>query len=481
MLLYSYVVWFLTAKLHLQWLNRSNIGMPNDTSEDLASLEAGNGEDNQEVANASKALEFPKPPLPSSQPGTSSSTKTGDLGEHAPDSGYGSAPSTPDFKDTLNPLRKPSQIPFVQQLGLCVSKKSMEAGAKRRFLEVQLEIEKMLLELLRKLKPGIGRYKPVAIRPMMLGKTEADIDANCYMVVICSESVKRKIQSFFDEALVRSLCESGEDDVPSFKVLVIGQALRLRASPSDITVQCEAMEDSYDGTKTFCGIPIRLCDGLGHSRNATFGGVVKITPTDGSHYELFGLTAGHAIENQQVVPAEDDPGLINLKSTDLLGLSLNEELMDASEDQTRTAFQPMNNDISLDDSEQWCSSNQHDLGVLLNTDRGNVVGDGDPSQMKPYLDWALFALNTFRPNKLPLDRQGNSRGDLHLPSLTTNLTEDEIRVSMLSASRDVKCGLLSTMRARVLLHPGGSFTDAYTLFLEESRGENSLVKSLPRQ
>lgn len=480
MILYSYVVLFLTAKLRLQWLNRSIIGMANDNSEDLASLEAKN-EDNREVANASKALEVSEPHLPSSQPGTSSSIKTGDSGEHAPDSGYGSVTSTPESKDTTNSPRKPSQIPFVQQLGLCVSKKAMEAGAKRRFLEVQLEIEKMLLELLRKLKSGIGRHKPVAIRPMMLGKTEEDIDANCYMVVICPDNVKRKIQDFFDEDLVRSLCEPGEDDVPSFKVLVVGHALRLRASLSDITVQCGAMEDSYDGTKTFCGMPIRLRDGLGHSRNATFGGVVKIKRADGSHYELFGLTAGHAIEHQQVVPSEDESALFNLNSTDLLGLSLNQELIEASEHQTRTASQPINNDISLDDSDQWYSSNQHNLGALLNTDRGSLVGDGDPSRMRPSLDWALFALNTFRPNKLPLVAGGNSGGDLHLPSPTRNVTEDEICVSMLCASRDVKRGLLSTTRVRVLLDPGGSFTDAYTLLLEDSRGEYFLLESLPRQ
>lgn len=420
----------------------------------------------QNVAGSFRSLELSNPAALDSKECISRSTNTVELDEHARDSGYGSAASTPASKDTASPLRKPGQIPTIQQIGLCVSKKAMEPKAKRRFLEVQLEIEKMLLEFIRKLKSGPGIYKPIAIRPMMLGKTDSDADAKSYMVVICSEDIRRKVQDFFDEPLVKSLCEpADDDDVPSFKALVIGHALRLRASTSDISVQCSSMHSLYDGTTTFCGMPIHLCDERGHSRKATFGGIVKVISNDGE-YQLYGLTAGHIIRDGQITTDEDDTIMDTWDGSGLVDLGL-------SQDNHTGTGSPAVSDNDQDGQDNWCLRNQRHLGKVLNAGRGEALVDEDYSQRKPYLDWALFELNVHRPNELAHHDQEYTKGDLHLPFSIIDPRKSGIPVSMLCASQGVKHGMLSTTCARVLLGRGGSFTDAYTLSLEGSESKDT--------
>lgn len=420
----------------------------------------------QDAKSSIKSMELSNQPYLGSEPCLSPPTKPEELYGPTNDSGYGSATRTPT-EDAAIPLRKPGQVPLISQMGLFICNKGMDPKTKQRFLKVQREIEKMLLDFIRKLKSGSGRCKPIAIRPMMLGKTNSDADAEPYMVVICSEDMKRKIQDFFNESLVTSLCEPGDDDVPSFKALVIGHALRLRASTSDISVQCSPMHDFWDGTTTFCGMPIRLCDERGHSRNATFGGMVKITCTD-EEYQLYGLTAGHMIKGDEVVKDEKRIHMDSLEGSDPVDLDIDKQPTDASDDQIST----IGNHDDQNDSAKWCFGNGYHLGNVLDADREKALVNEEQGQAtRPYLDWALFELNAYRPNQLAFRSQEASRGDLHLPSLTEVAMKDEISVSMLCASQEVKRGVLSTTRARVLLYPGDSFTDAYILSLEGSRGK----------
>lgn len=448
--------------------------MSNETSHPLADANPENGGEDQGLVKPFKALKLSNPPALGSPPCISPPNNAVDLGEQGHDSGYASITSTPDHnKHTPTLLRKPGQTSFIGQAGLYVSNVSMDTGTKRRFIKIQLEIEKMLLEFMRKLKSVPGRQKPIAIRRMMLGKTDADTDAKPYMVVICSENIERKVQDFFDDPLVRTLCEPGEDNIPSFKTLVIGHALRLRASTSGITIRSDAVTRFHDGTKTFCGMPIRLCDEFGHLRNATFGGIVKVT-SSGGEYQLYGLTAGHMIRDHQVIAVEDDARLGTSTFRDLADLVLGEEPIEASEDQPTTTSQTMTDDIDWDDYENWrLFSSDDTIGNVLHASEGQTLVNEEQSQMKPYLDWALFELNSYKPNQLPFHSREHSRGDLCLSLSLPDRGKDEIDVSMLCASQGVKHGMLSTTPARVLLDPGDSFADAYTLSLDGSEGNKT--------
>lgn len=448
--------------------------MSNEALQDLENVVPEDRDNDQELSAHLNVLKLSNPfVLDSIPPCIAPPTKPTDSREHARDSGYGSLNSTPNHnKDATIPSRKPGQESFIRQTGFCISNKAMEAGTKRRFLEVQLQLEKMLLEYVGKFKLGPGRYKTIAIRPMVLGRTEADADAKPYMVVICSESMKRKVQIFFDDPLVKAMCDPGDDNITPFKALVIGHELRLRASASDITVHCDARKGFHNDTKTFCGMPICLCDEFGHSRCATFGGIIKATFTSGE-YQLYGLTAGHMINNNQLLADEDDGSLLDLESGDLLGLNLNKEVMEAPQAQARTASPTRSNSMDKDDLDSWYLSSKLNIGKVLNATEYRTLSDGGQNQVKTHLDWALFELNTHKPNRIGFHSQGSSRGDLELPVQTADPSKDEVYVSMLCASHGAKHGVLSTTKARVLLNGADSFTDAYTLSLEGSEGMNS--------
>lgn len=445
----------------------SSLGMPKKTMEDLATANAGDREDEHGGTNSS-ALDS-KPRISPSTPHMTVDTRKQFL-----DSGYASISSTQTQNNCVPGLsRRPGQIPFIRQLGLYISNKTMEAETKRRFLEVQKEVEKMLLEFMRKLISAPGTHRPIAIRPMMLSQTDIDTDAKPYMVVICPENIKRKVQGFFDDSLVKSLCDTGDDETPSFKTLVVGHALRLRASKSDINVLCDNMNGFHDGAETFCGMPIRLCDELGHSRNATFGGVIKIKSTDGK-FHLYGITAGHLIQNHQVAMDEEYSCMEILSSNALMDLHLSEGLTGVSEDQYNTKSLTSSNNIYQPDLDNGFFLNEVYLGTVLDTEGRNALVNPEQSQPSPCLDWALFELNTFRPNRLAVNGREQSGGDLRLPSSATDHSKEEVFVSMLCACEEIKRGVLSTMRARVLLDPGDSFTDAYMLSLENRNGKSKI-------
>lgn len=447
--------------------------MSNEAPNNLTNDDLGNGGDSEAIANSFESLKLSETAASGPKPCIPTPSTTAELGEHARDSGYGSTTSTPHPKDTINRLRKPPQIPLLQKKGLHISNKPMEAVTKRRFNIVCLEIEKMLCKRLREVKSVPGKYPRISIRPMMLGTADVDADAKPYMVVFCSKYVENEIQGFFHQSHVKCMCEPDDDGITSFKTLVIGDAPRLRASTADITVQCGAMNSLYDGTKTFCGTPIRLCDDNGHSRNATFGGMVRVT-FDNGDYELYGLTAGHMIRDHQVVIDEQDTDLADLNGGDMVDLCPNEKVGGTSKNLTRTTSPGSSTELSRDDPDEGCFCSEHHLGKVL--DVGNFPVAGEQSWTQPYLDWALFELNAHRPNQLVVHGREHYKGDLHLPWTTSYPGTDEFPVAMLCASQGVKRGVLSTTRARVLLGPGDAFTDAYTLSLQGSEG-TKMVRS----
>lgn len=300
----------------------------------------------------------------------------------------------------------------------------------------------------------------------MLGRSDIIPDARPYIVVICSEAIERKVQDFVDDQLVKSPYRAGENDesIPLIKVLAVGHPITLRASTSDVQVRCGGVGDPHDRTKTFCGTPIRLCDGAGNSRNATLGGIVKVTST-GGEYQLYGLTAGHMIRDRQIVTEEDD---------NLVGMDPIDESMEPAISRIGRAF-PIRSNPPSKDFNEWCGSDEYSIGRLLNEERTKTreasAADGEQIQKRPYLDWALFEFNAHRPNQLTIDSREYSRDDLRLPPPGNDASKDEILVSIICTSQEPKRGMLSMTRARVLLDPGDTFTDAYTLSLEGSNSK----------
>ncbi|TQV93214.1 hypothetical protein V2A60_010351 [Cordyceps javanica] len=115
-----------------------------------------------------------------------------------------------------------------------------------------------------------------------LGKRESV--AELYLIVLCSPSAASKVRSFFGQSHVI------QDLEPDFRVKVIKGMRRLMASTSDITaVAAQAGKQQ----STICGRRLQLSQGE-VTRVCTLGGIIMATT--GTDESLFGLTAGHAVD-----------------------------------------------------------------------------------------------------------------------------------------------------------------------------------------
>ncbi|KAJ4387899.1 hypothetical protein N0V93_008502 [Gnomoniopsis smithogilvyi] len=384
-----------------------------------------NDKDPDEIAQHSQSASCSLPPL-----------KPVALCDRPNDSGYGSAVSgTPDQKTSESSSTKRGRFPVAVHEGLYISRAPMDSATHQRLEYVQKEITKLLPKVIRAVP---GKQKSIAIRPAMLGKSPDHADAVPYMVVFCSGNVLPTVRDFFRESEVVSLCNAPDDDgTPSFRVLVTTQ-LRPRGATPDITVQCEDDNNYYDIRRTYCGMPIRVTDGE-RSCNATFGGMVKVTKAFGE-FKLYGLTAGHVTRDFKDGSHESEIGLEDSESSD--GVTEGDGDLPGP----------------------WMFLEQHVLGRVISPNRPVQY------QNKPYLDWALFELDTYQPNQLAAHSLDFPGGEIYLSS-AVDCSQRELRVAMISGSQGVKHGTLSMIRASVLLGPGESFTDAYTMSLDDSEVE----------
>ncbi|RYP28249.1 hypothetical protein DL767_007299 [Monosporascus sp. MG133] len=394
-----------------------------------------------------------------------------------PDSGYGTSLPSPDQSEDRDKAKKrvislpQKAIPFplASQKDLLVLKKEVDRATITRFNEIVPEIERLLLSYL-KSSGGIfsarARYAPMAIRLMVLGRTEAD--AKECMVVFCSTCLCKRVEHFFNkQQIVKDLCEPSDPVLPSFKVIVNGHAPRLRVALSEIQVHCASSQLSED---TFCGNPIRFVNETGDVRHATFGGVVKVVGSDG-HFKLYGLTAGHSLLDWQDPDTSADtlPGIhvaLNAEDEDAERAERreesNESLLEAQDPfiQASAILLKPEQDETV---QSWTFTESQELGkILKNPDR-----DKDEDQL--YLDWALFELNKYLPNVfVTVELSGNIRK--HPLSLCSEkFSPDTLSqpVTMMGGSQGSKSGVLSKLPGRIIIGPGDSFIDAYLLTLDE--------------
>ncbi|RYP75567.1 hypothetical protein DL771_002267 [Monosporascus sp. 5C6A] len=394
-----------------------------------------------------------------------------------PDSGYGTSLPSPDQSEDRDKAKKrvislPQEaipFPLASQKDLLVLKKEVDRATITRFNEIVPEIERLLLSYLKSsggLFSARARYGPMAIRLMVLGRTEAD--AKECMVVFCPTGLCKRVEQFFNkQQIVKDLCEPSDPVLPSFKVIVNGHAPRLRVALSKIQVHCASSQLSEN---TFCGNPIRFVNETGDVRHATFGGVIKVVGSDG-HFKLYGLTAGHSLLDWQDPDTSADtlPGIhiaLNAEDEDAEG----DERQDKSSEgllETQDPFIQASTILLKPEQDEtvqsWAFTESQELGkILTNPDR-----DTDEDQL--YLDWALFELNKYLPNVLvTVELSGHIRK--HPLSLCTEKLSPETPsqpVTMIGGSQGSKSGVLSKLPGRIIIGPGDSFIDAYLLTLDE--------------
>ncbi|RSL52213.1 hypothetical protein CEP54_010998 [Fusarium duplospermum] len=170
--------------------------------------------------------------------------------------------------------------------------KPVDHNTLSRFRDVHTQIEKPLLTYMRR-KVSASKYRPIALRLMILGRNEDD--AKPCIVAFCPEEQRKRVRKFFDKSSIKALCQPEDDALPSFDVFVLGRALEAKHANEDIGVFIPIVEGRQGYTDdTYCGAPIIIRSPSASDRRCTFGGIIKAVSSNGDT-KLYGLTVGHVV------------------------------------------------------------------------------------------------------------------------------------------------------------------------------------------
>ncbi|KKP00427.1 protein PNG1 [Trichoderma harzianum] len=408
-----------------------------------------------------------------------------------PDSGYATAMPSPEQSQTVAVVCSASAIPtktvpfpLPNEKNLLLFKREAVPATIARFNEIVPEIERLLVQYIRtanKFFSSSTSYRPMSIRYLVLGKSEAD--AKDCLVVFCPPSQCKRVKRFFDKhRAVKSLCEPPDLSAPSFRPVVKDLAPQLTVLQSgedseestdsefsretSIEVYCSSTPPS---DKTLCGTPIRFTNHTGEARNGTLGGIVKLVQNDG--FELYGLTAGHGLQDWEDSPLStsdsdslnDDDSSIDEDMKELLELESSDGSISSPEpeaaDSSPSHPEPKLEEFKLSDT--WVFEHSQKLGNVLPRPKHYKRGSGQ------YLDWALIKIDASKhqPNYHPSLKSKN----LELTAAQKRLTPAALGqpAIMIGGSQGCMSGTLSSLPARLMLGHGQSFVDAYTLCLQD--------------
>ncbi|OPB36108.1 hypothetical protein A0O28_0108820 [Trichoderma guizhouense] len=404
-----------------------------------------------------------------------------------PDSGYATAMPSPEQSQTVAPVCGVSTIPtktvpfpLPGEKNLLLFKREVVPATIARFNEIVPEIERLLVQYIRtanKLFSSTVSYRPMSIRYLVLGKSEAD--AKDCLVVFCPPSQCKRVKRFFDKhRAVKSLCEPPDLSAPSFRpvvkdlapqltVLQSGEEAQEFTGPTSIEVHCSSTPPS---DKTLCGTPIRFTNHTGEARNGTLGGIIKLIHSDG--FELYGLTAGHGLLDWEDYPLpagdwdsidDDDDDSIDEDMRELLELESSDGSISSPEpeatDPSSGHPEPKLEEMKI--SETWAFEHSQKLGNILPRPKHHTKGSGQ------YLDWALIEIDASKhqPNYHPSLKSKN----LELTAAQKRLTPAALGqpAIMIGGSQGCIPGTLSSLPARLMLGNGQSFVNAYTLSLQD--------------
>ncbi|KAF2231824.1 hypothetical protein EV356DRAFT_518209 [Viridothelium virens] len=390
------------------------------------------------------------------------------------DSGYGSATITPirtssgsQSRDDECPGSTPRNgarlihLPFAVSEDLKSFEKELDEATWNRFKDVSDRLQAPLLSYMQK---SSKKYKPMALRLVILGKTQED--ARPSIVVLCDSKVRKRAKSFFEQDWVKELRHPSDRAIPSLEAVVVGRSPQLRMAVGTVHVYSSVICTDQK-VSTLCGTPIKLTMG-DTERITTLGGCVKVIKADGS-YEIYGMTAGHMVDQlleanstvressssedeSDISSSEDgeddiDPGSLRLPAWSLPKPALDESFRYSSEKASAT----------------WIG-----LGSALS------LTSTKPYPIEKYLDWSLVRIEdpTIIKENLLRDFEHAKKyksGNLTLPLFLGNASYKR-DVVMMSGLQGLKEGLLSTSSARVALGLGREFIDIHLLTLANKKG-----------
>ncbi|KAK0620806.1 hypothetical protein B0T14DRAFT_497259 [Immersiella caudata] len=401
---------------------------------------------------------------------------SGPSADHRVDSGYSSLTSTPanDTSSETSPGRfklfatnEGDQVEtcarrlFSPRPDLVCFETPLDDATLEWFGATSPRVEQLLVEFLKSGRQFLPpKFKPIAVRLMVLGGSEAS--ARPHLVVFSPPKGSKKIEKFFAREEVKDLLIPTGSSTSVAVVVAEHTKSFLVCLISDIKALCSSDITDRRLRHTLCGLPIVI-----NSRRMTLGGIVGAGPAaDGGKWTFYGLTVAHFADGDgESVEDSDD------ESEPESGAD------DADDDPVHDA--PVVRPILLPPfttTETLAPWEWQKTATL-----GNIVGLGNHAYnayntASPELDWSLVHMSYLLPNYLDAistdQRDSNYRMvDLVAPRSTrssnipfSNAPYRNIVIS--SGTRGLQRGRLHGSKARVMLGRSETFSNAYILQLE---------------
>jgi hypothetical protein len=409
-----------------------------------------------------------------------SSSRNTVSGSTLPDSAYVSSQTSIETTGTIRGVKHKAQGREILGSGYYDFKKEIDKAARDRFKDISPQIEYLLLDIIQSRRSKNASLGSISIKLKVIGRTEAD--SSLRLVVLCPKDDRSRIQRFFRTTLAKDLCEPIDSSIPRLKHKVIGYKNGPRLLSAVLGVDVCSTAGASTSRTTSCGDPIFLINKTlgpfhGEQRKATLGGTIKVTWSIQGAFNLYGMTAGHAIQewkNKTVDNTKDEQPVLSDDESEMDEDDYTDNEMDDltdSQPTERSKDDVPHRAFDWEWSESWdCAADEPFGKILL-----KAVDKDRPCSH----DWALIEMITHKPNELCTTNYLGTANKQNLIEASRPPFQDGISdpVTMISGSQGPRAGELSNVPARILIGSNATFVDAYTLELNEGNGDFHPPKS----
>jgi hypothetical protein len=403
------------------------------------------------------------------------------------DSGYVSLTSSPGFQPRENSEEDGYDLSLRKRfrrktMKLKEFQQDLPETTVHRFMDLKDLFDQPLYRLRSENKGPPGT---ISMRLKVLGTDPAS--AKPWIVILCDKTLYRKVKHFFDQSSVKNEYQPRDvdSDLPSFGLLVYDKPPRPTAGTTYNAIYGQHQIYSPDFV-TWCGTTIK-CETCGEHaadsgtsaiRFATLGGIIKVVDAMQTTM-LYGMTAGHVLFNDEIPDSEHDP----VSSEDE-----NEESQHLWDQQGEVFELEIDFEEDQGSSESWPLSQENK--VVPWRQIGHVVlSSRDRDSIDTDLDWALLNVRDpayYRPNLLVKDsdlvtdvssqppRLYHARSDLKPITVAGALDTESLQprpVLLLGGVSGPTPGFLVPKSAFLMMGPGKSFIETYSLVLDDGSGK----------
>jgi len=355
-------------------------------------------------------------------------------------------------------------------------------------------LERLEAPLLTYMRKSWQKHRPMALRLMVLGRTEAE--AKPWIVALCHEDRVKRVQRFFDKPYEKEICRPQDPTIPSFEVAVIGHAPRTRCGRA-IDVYMDTLSSTAGARSTFCGTLVKLSREDKH-RLGTLGGLIKVTDVSGE-YALYGMIAGHMVDEME--PTEPD-------RTNWADPAWLEKVLASEEDSEWESTEEAEEDDEIRDSPVPCDIRTSDSpprknstlqDAFRNPDRqgsmehewqpiGHIFTGTSPSTSPSHFpviqrarDWSLVNFSSefdLKPNILNDRSKVSKTADLRVPVRSITTSSSALPVILSSGVQGLLPGTLSPLPCSYWSGFGNKFVRAISFKPRDGAGKSFRIPAL---